>query len=362
MGFFDFLTGGKKKAEPISIDSRTPQRQQVDAFLANFLNTYGSQYQPGKAYTGDFTAPLGGIEKQGIDQFLNQYLNQGVSSNVTDVQKLLNQTVTGGFDPGTSAYYQALRDASAYNRKQALNQTNADLGSRNKFFSSEAVAKTGDINAQTANALNLALADLANKERDRSLSAVAPALNLEDYLSKIPLQKATAATTIGAIPRQLEQSDLEARYQDFKRQQEELKGVVNAGSGVSNATITQGYANPTLQQDNGLTGFLSTILGSGAGQGALQSVGKGIASFLPMLLCWVAAEIFGGWEHPKTINCRYYIGYMAPEWFRNFYMKHGEKIADFIKDKPLFKLALRPLFELFAELGKNEREVSHGIA
>ena len=31
----------------------------------------------------------------------------------------------------------------------------------------------------------------------------------------------------------------------------------------------------------------------------------------------------------------------APEWLRNAYIKHGPKIADFIKDKPVLKAVIR---------------------
>jgi len=72
--------------------------------------------------------------------------------------------------------------------------------------------------------------------------------------------------------------------------------------------------------------------------------------------CWVAAEIFGGWDKPKTCMARYYIGNYAPAWFRKFYYKHGERIAKFIHNKPILKLALQPLFECFAIMGKKQME------
>ena len=234
MGLFS-----SKKIEPVITDPRNPQRQQVDAFLANYVSQYGPQYQPGKAYGGQFTAGMSGFEGRGLDQFLSQYLNEGVSGQTGDVRNLLNQTITGGFDPGTSQYYQALRNASQYNRGQAIRDTNADLGARGKYFSSEAVNKYGDINAQTANTLNLSMAELANQERNRSMSAVPQALGLEQFLAGIPLQKATAAMGLGALPRELEQADMEQRYQDWKRQQGELGQVINASQGVSQTQMQQ---------------------------------------------------------------------------------------------------------------------------
>ncbi len=68
--------------------------------------------------------------------------------------------------------------------------------------------------------------------------------------------------------------------------------------------------------------------------------------------CWVAAEIFGDWNHPKTIAARNYVNFIGPKWFKEFYLKHGEKVANFISNKPALKLLLRPLFEMFALIGK----------
>jgi len=67
--------------------------------------------------------------------------------------------------------------------------------------------------------------------------------------------------------------------------------------------------------------------------------------------CWVAAEVFGGWYEPKTCAARHYVNFMAPGWFREMYMKFGERVAKFISDKPVLKKLIKPLFEKFARLG-----------
>lgn len=86
------------------------------------------------------------------------------------------------------------------------------------------------------------------------------------------------------------------------------------------------------------------------GAGSLaQGVSGGKSPF-----CWVASEIFGGWYHPKTIMVRIYIDKIAPKWFKEFYIKHGEKIAEFISNKPILKLILQPLFEIFVLIARNE--------
>ena len=67
--------------------------------------------------------------------------------------------------------------------------------------------------------------------------------------------------------------------------------------------------------------------------------------------CWVAAEVFGGWNKLKTRFARAYVMLQAPKWFRDFYIQHGQKLAAFIHDKPALKAIIRPLFEYFAIKG-----------
>lgn len=285
MGLFD-----RKAINPIEFDPRNAQRKQVDSFLADFVSKYGGQYQPGKNYEGNFTAPMSTFERQGFDQFLPEYLNApNVSGQLNDVRTLLNNTVKGGFDPGTSEYYKALRGTADYNRKKAVSDTNADLGARGKYFSSEAVNKYGDINAQTANSLNTAAAELADRERTRSMTAAGQSASLEDYISKIPLQKTEATQTYGSLSRLLEQNDLESLYQDFIRKQDEGKGAVSAASGVSSTPIQQTYqaykpsafetyVMPLLKAGISSINPMSFMSGGG-GAAAGASAGAGAGSF-----------------------------------------------------------------------------------
>jgi hypothetical protein len=100
-------------------------------------------------------------------------------------------------------------------------------------------------------------------------------------------------------------------------------------SNQATSNVTNRPMNPFLQ---------SFATQAGSSLGGANSTG----------FCWVAAEIFGGWDEPKTVAVRYYIGNIAPKWFKNFYIKYGERIAKFIHNKPVLKMILRPLFEHFA--------------
>lgn len=110
-------------------------------------------------------------------------------------------------------------------------------------------------------------------------------------------------------------------------------------------SIFQAELEAATSERNARRQQISDLFGSVAG-------GVGAAGGAAAFFCWVAAEIFDGWWESKTCAARSYVTFQAPKWFRNFYIKFGERIAKFIHGKPILKWALRPLFEYFAWRGK----------
>lgn len=287
MGLFD-----RKTPELKQVDTRNPQQQATDAFLANFLQTYGSQYKPGQAYTGPLSAGMTGYEKQGQD-YLGTYLNQPMQSpELTAARDYFTKSLTGQFDPRTSDMYGAFRDQAQINRNEAVKATNADLGARNKYFSSEAGNKYGDINMKTGAALNTEMARLADVERQRQQANAQAMPAFDQYVQGIPLERAKAASTIGAIPRTLEQADLERRYQDFIRKQTELGGVVK-GASPSNVGMSSYWTPgaPSSFESFMSSPLMGALLQGGLGMmtggaslpftGAAGAAGAGASSIFP---------------------------------------------------------------------------------
>jgi hypothetical protein len=96
-------------------------------------------------------------------------------------------------------------------------------------------------------------------------------------------------------------------------------------------------------------------------QQTMGGVQSGANAFRTMFPCWVAAELFGGWNKLKTHMARYFMLYMAPKWLLEGYERHGKAIASYISNKPILKALLRPFFEVFAFLGSvGVKEVCHG--
>lgn len=96
------------------------------------------------------------------------------------------------------------------------------------------------------------------------------------------------------------------------------------------------------QQSVGLTPMGSVsqtpISGGDTLGGTLSGVGgllSGIAA-----ICWVAREVYGV-NNPKWLDFRGYLFSDAPKWLFNFYVKYGERFADYISDKPRIKKVIR---------------------
>lgn len=144
--------------------------------------------------------------------------------------------------------------------------------------------------------------------------------------------------------------DYQVKYSEWMKSLPQYNPMLSQALGFLNNAASTGTTILSAL-DPGQEGWfkdvlIATISATGQAMGGGGGAAAGAAA-----ACWVAKEIFGSWEHPKTVRARAYIRYEAPQWFRDFYYKHGERIAEFISDKPVFKLVLRPLFEYFAVKG-----------
>ena len=92
-----------------------------------------------------------------------------------------------------------------------------------------------------------------------------------------------------------------------------------------------------------LEGAVAGQQGSGGGADAAAGIAK-----MMIMMCWVAREVLPGqWR-----DCRTYILFGAPKWFRSFYIKNGPGISVWLCHNPWAKVPLRPLFRYFAWRGR----------
>lgn len=109
--------------------------------------------------------------------------------------------------------------------------------------------------------------------------------------------------------------------------------------------------NLALQQNANQANYQSNLFGAQAGYAGATNQGRGamIGGIIgglgalgggALIACWVAREVFGN-ENPMWLLFRQWLFENSPDWFFNLYIKHGEKFAQFISDKPLIKWATR---------------------
>ena len=106
-------------------------------------------------------------------------------------------------------------------------------------------------------------------------------------------------------------------------------GLQNAANLANYQASTYGARAGAQGQIAGATiGAIGNILGSFAGNPSLK------------MPCWVAREVYGV-NNPKWLMFREWLFKSAPKWFRNLYIKHGERFASFISNKPKLKGLIR---------------------
>ena len=74
--------------------------------------------------------------------------------------------------------------------------------------------------------------------------------------------------------------------------------------------------------------------------------------------CWVAREIYGK-DNPKWMIFRNWMLNYGPVWFKNLYLKHGERFAAFISNKPLLKKIIRKWMDSKIEVVQRSENLAH---
>jgi hypothetical protein len=87
-----------------------------------------------------------------------------------------------------------------------------------------------------------------------------------------------------------------------------------------------------------------TLQGAQAQANATRSSGlaQGLGSIGAAMItsCWVAREVYGI-DNPRWLQFRHWLFTESPSWFKNLYIKHGERFAKFISNKPFIKNVIR---------------------
>lgn len=246
---------------------------------------------------------------QGSDAYNNAIKNFGATKN---------QAYQGASDAAVSAGNQLQnqlfgQNLSANNQLfgQAATQGNFTNSAQNQLFGQNATgAAFNNAAAAQDNSQNAAAAQFANtantQKFDQTQALRTQGLNEMQYANNAPINQLMAllnGTSIGNV-----QFSPTTQYNPAQASPD-LVGTAN-NNAKNNSSI------------------LGDIFGT---------VGKvGAAA----VTCWVAREVFGA-DDPRWLRMRHWMLTKAPVPLRDFYLEYGPAIADYIRDKPSLKTAIR---------------------
>lgn len=217
------------------------------------------------------------------------------------------------------------------------------------------------------------------KQATEGMNSELPAQLRADYLNTLRSELgANAGSPIGAEYLSRNMANLGEGYRSYYRAlAQDIMGRVPAPqpflppltsvSGDFNAGTALNYGSQTYGAYAGAQAALSSAIASRPTQYAPQqqrsSGGGGFWSgvggaLLSPFGCWVASAIYGGWLKPNTKAARLYMGFLAPNWLKMAYLKHGYRLGKVVKKYPILGAILRPLFNFF---GNEARRVFDGI-
>lgn len=342
-------------------DVGSAQRSLGNQDFANQLTqaqnaAYGTQ---SRFVTQDFDRQQQALESklaaQGIpqgSQAWNDAETQLQNQRQEALQSAQNSAVTQGGSLQNQLFGQQLQAGQFYNQGQQQDFTQAlnrgDFGNQAQMLSFGAGMQNADlansVNQQQYNQ-NLGRAQFNNQALGQQFQQGLDLMNYnqgamgQNFNQGMQLQQFNQ----GEQQRQLA-NQIQGRNQNFNEAAAFLNGSPISPNNPTFQPTTQytpAQAAPNLVQtanNNYSAAQQARAAIMGSIFGAAGNVGSAAVG------CWVAREVYGP-NNPRWLKMREWMLYRAPRALRAFYLEHGPKIADFIKDKPEEKARLHELME-----------------
>ena len=241
---------------------QSPSQVELGGKMVGPLGNKGVEFlDKGTApYAGDMTAPLSEQEVTGLKS-LGEYLDSPspVDSNLFGMTTdELEKTLEGThYDPATGPYYQAYRTSVMRELKQAKDRLAARSSARDNFFGGGRLDQERELEEGAVGNLTQTLGQLTAAERQNRLNAIPTALNQMGWAENLPLSRIGASQQYGSLPRQVEQQELNVRYQDFVRQLQNMGVSMQAAVGI--ATGNPQYWMPTPPDNIGMASGIGSL-------------------------------------------------------------------------------------------------------
>lgn len=232
----------------------TDAQKNAETDLLKFYQKYLPMYEPGKEYSGLSTmmTPTS-QETQGLNR-LTKYLDQGDNESLGLASGVVNKTLSGGYDPYSSTYYDSMKRQIKEEQGKSLAEAKrsaAKYGYRSSSSENKALA---DVHTKTSNRLSDLIAQIAENERTRQLSAVPYGLQVASAYDQSALNKIGASQQYGGLSRLMQN----VGYQDFLRKQQEYTAPLSVAQGLYNKNVPYGVKSFTYEDPSLLSQLINT--------------------------------------------------------------------------------------------------------
>ena len=279
---------------------------------------------------GDVYAGLAGRTPQDqaaqIAQYQNQFTSGVIDPTMAAMERQRAKDIVGeqGQITGAGAFGNTRRDvfqgerAGEYDAR--MGQTMAGLQQQGLQYGTQRAAAEDALRMQAAGSM----ASTAGQSMQSQMAGLG------------------AQLSAGQIQRAPDQAALDAAYEQYLMEMQYPLTQLTALQGGA-ATIPAGFGTTNV---SGTTMGTGSQGGAGNALAAIGSLGMGLGAmgFGPQPGCWVAREVYGV-NDPKWLEFREWLFDWAPAWFRNAYLKYGERVAAVIRKAPFLKAVIRPFMD-----------------
>lgn len=229
--------------------------------------------QPGPAFAGERVAPLTSLQQTGI-QRATEFAGAPVPAAFGLAQSEFVRQLTPT-DPANTLLFKAVREGAKRNLQQSIEQISDISGGTGRAFTGARLEQEAKAAEGATINLNQILGQLALEQERQRISAAERLPGIAGQIAEFPLRQAQAAVSIGEVPRQIEQAQLDAQFQEFIRrfvtEPQQVSQLANQFIGLGApspvTTTIPGAASPFAQ----VLGAGGNILASAAGGGAFNS-------------------------------------------------------------------------------------------
>lgn len=217
----------------------------------------------GEEYQGPLTAALSEFEETGLTG-LKDWLGSEMPTEGEMYKSSVDQILKTLSEESNVEYREAYKTQALRELEEAKDRLASRAARGSKMFGGTRLGVEGEMEEDFLANLAVFQAELDERRKDRILRTIPQALGLTQYEEAAPLARVAASQQFGALPRLIEQAEMDADYQEWMRALNDLGIALDVATGL--ATYTPDYY---LRQTGGVKPWVTDV-------GAFLSMGSSL--------------------------------------------------------------------------------------